>query len=50
MPGEFINTEKLMRDYTQFFVKQKNINENRLFKFISFAVWYQVFIAKQKNN
>jgi asparagine synthase (glutamine-hydrolysing) len=50
MPGEFINTEKLMRDYTQFFVKQKNINENRLFKFISFAVWYQVFIANQKNN
>jgi asparagine synthase (glutamine-hydrolysing) len=50
MPDEFINTKKLMKDYTQFFIKQNNINENRLFKFISFAVWYQVFIANQKNN
>ncbi|MCB0820756.1 MAG: asparagine synthase C-terminal domain-containing protein, partial [Bacteroidetes bacterium] len=47
MPEEFINREKLLKDFNDFFVNQKHIRENRLFRFISFAVWYQLFFTEK---
>ncbi len=42
--GEVFNKKKLIKDFDQFFNPSTNLENFRIFKFISFAIWEKVFI------
>ncbi len=44
--SDYLNVDLLLAEYKQFFGKDTPIAENRMFKFLSFAMWHKVFIAE----
>ncbi|MEX1187616.1 MAG: asparagine synthase (glutamine-hydrolyzing) [Bacteroidia bacterium] len=46
--SDILNVKSIKANYSQIFGKESNIAENRLFKFLSFAMWYRVFISEFK--